>query len=221
MRNNSLRGRLTSGFDGIANGESCFFLPAMVGLPPKVVDILACLPIANVNAELIASLSRLEGVRPVDFGCIFAADPFYDSARLSDDILSFGVHGVANLPSLGFLTGPFSDAMSASGFDFHREMHCLLTAKRRGLQTAAFVWSLEQGICALDQGPDIVVIHPRRPAGIEDSPRLLADKAATTVSELRERSKSSCQIALYRHPALFEKLEMAAELADGVVLYGT
>jgi predicted TIM-barrel enzyme len=221
MQENALRGRLASGFDRIAEGEICFFLPAMSGLAPKVVDILACLPIANVNGKLMASLSRRESARLVDFACIFAADPFYDPERLSDDVLSFGVKGVINLPSIGFLTGPFSEAMNASGFDFRREMHCLRAAKRRGLRTAALVWSLEQGSYALEHGPDVLVIHPRRPAGQEDSSRVLAEEATNTVSGLRERAKNGCQILLYRHPAIFENLESAAKLADGILVYGS
>ena len=221
MKHKMLQARLISGFERIADGELCFFLPAMSGLAAEVVDILGCLPIANVNAELMASLSRQRKARPIDFACIFAADPFYDPERLSDDMLSFGVGGVANVPSIGFLTGPFSEAMRASGFDFRLEMRCLGAAKRQGLQTAALVWSFEQGIHALEHGPELLVIHPGRPTSHKDSPSALAEEAAKTVSRLRERAKNDCKILLYRHPAFFEHLEIAAKQADGIVLYGS
>jgi predicted TIM-barrel enzyme len=222
MHDRAITGRLTSGLEEIAGADLCFFLPTMSGLPPRVVDILACLPIGNVNAELIATLScRPEKARAVDFGCIFAADPFYDSGRLSDDVLALGVAGMANMPSIGFLTGPFSDAMRASGFDFEHEMHCLRTAKRRGLKTAAFVRSLSQGIHALDQEPDLIVVHPGRPVDREDSSHRFAEEAARIVSELQQQSILHCPILLYRHPAIFKELGLAAEAADGVVLYGS
>jgi predicted TIM-barrel enzyme len=222
MRDGVITGRLTSSVDEMVGAELCFFLPAMLGLAPRVVDVLACLPISNVNAELIATLSsRPEKARAVDFGCVFAADPFYDSGRLSDDVLALGVDGIANMPSIGFLTGPFSDAMTASGFDFEREMHCLRTAKRRGLKTAAFVRSLPQGVHALDQEPDLIVVHPGRPVDREVASHRFAEEAARMISELKQHSTMDCPILLYRHPVIFKELGLAAEVADGVVLYGS
>jgi predicted TIM-barrel enzyme len=222
MRHGGITGKLISAFEQMAGTERSFFLPAMSRLPPKVVDILGCLPIANINAELIASLSRRpETAAAVDFGCVFAADPFYDSGRLSDDVLALGVKGIANMPSIGFLTGPFSDSMTASGFDFEHEMHCLNAAKRRGLKTAAFVRTLSQGIFALNQEPDLIVVHPGRPLDRGMSTHSFVDRAAHTVSELQQRSNPDCPILLYRHPVIFEELGPAADVADGVLLYGS
>ena len=213
----------------------CFLLPAMAGFSPEIVDLLGCLPIADVNAQLVDCLATTDWQTPASdvqnssnkleasptvFACVFAADPFYDSAQLIDDLRAANISGIANLPSLGILEGRFAQVMSASGFDFQRELQCLEFAKRKGLLTAAFVWNEQQGNAGLQAHADQLVVHPggflRQPYGCEAAVR------ATTelVRRLQQRADGKTPVLLYRHPSLYDELAEAAELADGTVEYG-
>jgi Phosphoenolpyruvate hydrolase-like len=210
----------------------CFLLPAMAGFSPEIVDLLGCLPIADVNAQLVDCLattawqtpaSEVEKssndleIAPTVFACVFAADPFYDSAQLIDDVRAANISGIANLPSLGILEGRFAQVMSASGFDFQRELQCLEFAKRKGLRTAAFVWNEQQGNAGLQAHADQLVVHPggflRQPYG-----RGVAARATTElIRHLQQRTGGKTPVLLYRHPSLYDELAEAADCADGTV----
>ena len=209
-----------------------FLLPAMVGLSPEMVDLLGCLPIANVNAQLVDYLGRLgwqnraetiEGSQgelgPSVFACVFAADPFYDPAQLIDDLRAANISGIANLPSLGVLEGRFAEVMSASGFDFQRELQCLEFAKRHGLQTAAVVWSEEQGKAGLQAHADRIVVHPGGFFRHAATTQSAAHKTLELVKKLQSASAGT-PILLYRHPSLYGDLSEAAEIADGTIAFG-
>jgi predicted TIM-barrel enzyme len=206
----------------------------MAGFSPEIVDLLGCLPIADVNAQLVDCLATIDWqtpasevkksskeleLAPMVFACVFAADPFYDSAQLVDDLRVANISGIANLPSLGILEGRFAQVMSASGFDFQRELQLLEFAKRRGLRTSAFVWNEQQGNAGLQAHADQLIVHPggflRQPYGLEAAAR------ATTelIRRLKERADGKAPVLLYRHPSLYEKLAEAADCADGTVEY--
>jgi predicted TIM-barrel enzyme len=190
----------------------------MAGFAPEIVDLLGCLPIADVNAQLVEYLAAAgRQAKAVEFACVFAADPFYDSAQLIEDLGAANVSGIANLPSLGILEGRFAEVMSASGYDYQRELQCLEFAKRRGLRTAAFVWNDQQGDAGLQAHADQLVVHPggflRQPRGRE-----LAVRATVgLIKRLQQQAGGKTPVLLYRHPSLYDDLAEAAELADGTV----
>jgi predicted TIM-barrel enzyme len=205
----------------------------MEGLPPKMVDLLGCLPIANVNAQLVEYLATLgsqgretEALRdepgeavPTVFACVFAADPLYEPSHLIDDLRAAKIYGIANFPSLGVLEGRFAEVMSASGFDFQRELHCLEFAKRQGLRTAAVVWSEEQGRAGLQAHPDQIVVHPGGFLRHAATTQVAADKTMNLVRTLQCDS-SGIPILIYRHPSLHADLSRAAAIADGTIEFG-
>jgi predicted TIM-barrel enzyme len=207
----------------VAESEGgCFLLPAMVGLGPETVDLLGCLPITNVNGLLIDYLAT-PGARPksIDFACVFGADPFYDAAQLVEDLRTANISGIANLPSLGILEGRFAEVMSASGFDYQRELQCLEFAKRQGLQVSAFVWNEQQGAASLQAHADQLVVHPggllRRALTRSQAARAAFD----LIRKLQQQSGGEIPILLYRHPTLYGELATAADIADGIIVYAS
>ena len=198
----------------------CFLLPAMAGLDPETVDLLGCLPIANANARLIDCLTAPDWQpEAVEFACVFAADPFYDAAQLVEDLRTANISGIANLPSLGILDGRFAEVMSASGFDFQRELQCLEFAKRQGLRTTAFVWNEQQGIAGLQAHADQLVVHPGGFLRHARAPEEAASAAVDLVKQLQQLSGSETPILLYRHPTLYHELAAATDIADGIIIY--
>jgi predicted TIM-barrel enzyme len=193
----------------------------MAGLSPETLDLLGCLPITNVNAKLVDYLAAQQRQPDtVEFACVFAADPFYDPAQLIDDLCAANISGVANLPSLGILGDRFAEVMSASGFDFQRELQCLEFAKRHGLRASAFIWNEQQGTASLQARVDQVIVHPG--GFLRRAPARKAAAIATValIETLQDRAAGETRILLYRHPALYNELSEAAALADGTIIYG-
>jgi predicted TIM-barrel enzyme len=193
----------------------------MAGLSPETVDLLGCLPIANVNAQLVDYLASPERRSDtVEFACVFAADPFCDPAQLIDDLGAANISGIANLPSLGILGGRFAEVMSASGFDFQRELQCLEFAKRQGLRTSAFVWNEQQGIASLQARVDQLIVHPGGFLRQAPARKVAVIAIVALIETLQERAARETPVLLYRHPALYTELSEAAALADGTIVYG-
>jgi predicted TIM-barrel enzyme len=193
----------------------------MAGLSPETVDLLGCLPIANVNEQLVDYLVGQERQpHAVEFACVFAADPFYDPGQLIDDLAAANVSGIANLPSLGILGGRFAEVMSASGFDFQRELQCLEFAKRNGLRASAFIWNEQQGTAALQARVDQLIVHPGGFLRQATAPRGAAAATVALIKKLKDSAAGQAPILLYRHPVLYNELSEAAVLAEGTIVYG-
>ncbi|MBV9874559.1 MAG: phosphoenolpyruvate hydrolase family protein [Verrucomicrobia bacterium] len=200
--------------------NGCFLFPAMAGLSPETVDLLGCLPIANVNAQLVDYLASQEQRRhTIEFACVFAADPFYDPGQMIDDLGAANISGIANLPSLGILDGRFAEVMSASGFDFQRELQCLEFAKRNGLRASAFIWNEQQGTASLQARVDQVIVHPGGFLRQATTPKAAAAATVALVKKLKDRAAGETPVLLYRHPALYKELSEAAALAEGTIVY--
>jgi len=192
----------------------------MAGLSPETVDLLGCLPIANVNSQLVDYLASQEQRRhTIEFACVFAADPFYDPGQMIDDLGAANISGIANLPSLGILDGRFAEVMSASGFDFQRELQCLEFAKRNGLRTSAFIWNEQQGTASLQARVDQVIVHPGGFLRQATAPKAAAAATVALVKKLKDRAAGETPVLLYRHPALYNELSEAAALAEGTIVY--
>jgi predicted TIM-barrel enzyme len=222
VRTKVLRYQLTP-VTSIAESEGrCFLLPAMAGLAPETVDLLGCLPITNVNGQLIDYLAT-PGARPetIDFACVFGADPFYDAAQLVEDLRTANISGIANLPSLGILEGRFAEVMSASGFDFQRELQCLGFAKRQGLRVSAFVWNEQQGVASLQAHADQLVVHPGGLLRQAPTREEAASAVLDLIRKLQQQSSGEIPILLYRHPSLYGELATAADIADGIIVYAS
>jgi predicted TIM-barrel enzyme len=215
-----LRFELRPDATAVAASNGIFLLPAMAGLSPETVDLLGCLPIANVNAELVDYFATPKWQpQSVEFACVFAADPFYDPAQLIDDLQTAHVSGIANLPSLGILEGRFAEVMSASGFDFQRELQCLEFAKRQGLRTSAFVCNEDQGKAGLQSHADQIIVHPGGFFRQTPDREAAVSKTVKLINQLQQCAAGRTPVLLYRHPSLYYELADAAQAADGTIVY--
>ncbi|MBN2023694.1 MAG: sigma-54-dependent Fis family transcriptional regulator [Pirellulales bacterium] len=143
-----------------------------------VSSMAALLPLANAN-ELtweIAQRHVLPRVTrtPVVVG-LCAHDPVLDLDAVLARFRGFGVAGVTNFPTVGFLDGQYREAMDQSGYSLAREVEMLAAAKRRDFFTVGFCFNPREAIAMAEAGVDVLNLasgfadyHPAESPGHQD-----------------------------------------------------
>lgn len=104
-------------------------------------SLAAFLPYGNANQQtesLLESILPQGGTVPVIAG-VFGSDPTIDLCEFLERLKQWGVTGVTNWPSLGFVDGQFREALDEEGLTSDSELFMLALARARGLATVGFV----------------------------------------------------------------------------------
>ena len=128
---------LRATLDGLDAAERArsLFLPALAGAPEGLLDLLALLPVADVNGALLAALAEQgcfpPGEAPV--AAVFCADPFLRVPDMAEALLAAGIRRVANYPSVQVIDGETGRAIAAVGYGPDEELATLLRLREAGL----------------------------------------------------------------------------------------
>lgn len=124
----------------------------------------ALMPFANANeltwtTAVRTVLPRVRAV-PALIGCC-AQDPALHLPSLFHRLRDYGIAGVTNFPSVGFLDGLYREAIEESGLGYDQEVELLRAAAAEGFATVGFCFNVEEaekmaragvGIINLDLG---------------------------------------------------------------------
>jgi predicted TIM-barrel enzyme len=149
------------GADAIAVYSSGRYRAA--GLP----SLAAMLPFASAN-DVVSELLR--EVVPAALDCpvlagVCAADPFQPPDALLEGLMSRGVSGVQNFPTVGLIDGRFRGQLEESGLGFGLDVSLVDAARNAGLFTAPFVFDAESARQMAAVGPDALVVHAGATSG--------------------------------------------------------
>ena len=104
-------------------------------------SLAAFLPYGNANQQTLETLRQVlpqAGQVPVIAG-VWGADPTIELREHLQCLKEWGVSGVTNWPSLGFIDGQFREALEDEGFTTESELRMLAEARSLGLATFGFV----------------------------------------------------------------------------------
>jgi predicted TIM-barrel enzyme len=149
------------GADAIAVYSSGRFRAA--GLP----SLASMLPFASANGVVSDLLTE---VVPAALDCpviagICAADPFRPTDAMLDDLVSRGVSGIQNFPTVGLIDGRFRRELDESGLGFDLDVALIGAARSAGLFTAPFVFDAESARAMAAVGPDALCVHAGATSG--------------------------------------------------------
>lgn len=107
----------------------------------------ALLPFANANdltwdTAIKTILPRVKGV-PLFLG-VCAQDPSLHLSTLFKKLGDFGLSGITNFPSVGFLDGIYREALEEAGLGFQREVEMLRVAVEAGVETVGFCFNVKE-----------------------------------------------------------------------------
>jgi predicted TIM-barrel enzyme len=146
-----------------AERERTLFLPALAGAPEALLDLLALLPVCDVNGALTACLEAgALGDGPAPVAALFCVDPFLRVPDLAEALLAAGLRRVANYPSIQAVDGETGRTIAAVGYGPAEEIATLLRLRAAGLDpvgcaaSAAFAEALAAaGIAPVLAIPDL------------------------------------------------------------------
>jgi hypothetical protein len=147
--------------DGIDPAQT-LFLPGLRGLEGPNLDLLATLPICDINGALLASLAAPswspEGPAPV--AGLFLADPFLREAEVAAQLRRAGVGRVANYPSIQAFDGEAARALASVGLSFAEELAALRAFVAAGFEAIGFAAGAAAARELAALGARAVVLHP-------------------------------------------------------------
>jgi predicted TIM-barrel enzyme len=152
---------LCTNLEGIEPADAVF-LPGLRGLEGPRLDLLATLPIADVNGSLLACL---EGRLPwpekatAPIVGLFLADPFLRVADVAARLRRAGVRRVANYPTLQAFEGDTARALASVGFAVENELDGLRAFAAEGFEPVGFAASAATAR-QLNAFATTVVLHP-------------------------------------------------------------
>jgi two-component system, NtrC family, response regulator AtoC len=124
-------------------------------------SMAALMPYADANRltwEIATHhiLPRLRGT-PVFLGTC-AQDPGLILHDHLERVRQFGLAGVTNFPSVGFIDGRYREALEEAGLGYAREVALVSAARRAGLLSIAFCFTPEEARAMAEAGADILNI---------------------------------------------------------------
>jgi len=200
-------------------GPAWILAPWLAALPRDGRDLLALLPVADVNGAGFRGLRALAGDPPsAAIAAIFCADPFLRMHDAVQILRAAGICRVTNFPTIQIVDGTAARGFDSAGLGMQREAEILGQFVREGFEATGFATSAEGGAMLARQGVSALVLHPG-PAAADWRARAAAGHRMTQA--LRSlRHLTGLPLRLMRPDGYGPELEAAQALADGGVCYG-
>ena len=182
---------LATDWSALAGAEGpALFVPALARFPAAVRELMALLPVTDINGSLIRTLADAPGQAPGStVAGLFAVDPFLDPGELRAALRRAGIGRVANYPTVQLFDGATAAGFEVVGYDVRAEFALLRSLADSGLDPVGYVTSPAIARIALDAGCRTLVVHP----GLGPGSRLRG--SSDQIAELAAESGA----ALYRH----------------------
>jgi predicted TIM-barrel enzyme len=198
---------------------ACLLAPWLDGLPAGPRDLLAVLPVVDVNGLSLAALEKLdERPRPGVHAALFCADPFLRIRDAVEVLRRAGIGGVTNFPTIQTIDGEAARDLESADLGATREIRMLHQFAQAGFRVLAFAGSAETGAILARQGAEGVILHPGPPSGDWRGRAAAVRQAGQAIRSLRHLTGVS--VRLFRPDGFGAELDAAAALADGTVTYG-
>lgn len=200
------------------------FAPWLAHLPAAQRDLLALLPVLDVNGAVFNALqdtqpeARAGLARPDVVAALLCVDPFLRVRDVVSLLRSAGIAGVANFPTIQIIDGVAARGFDSADLGLRREAQMLARFAEEGLSVTGFCTNAENGQRMLEHGASVLVVHPGLPSADWRARTIAARNAADTLRALRPRCK--LPLRLFCPEAYGAELDPARALADGLVHYG-
>ncbi len=143
------------------DGGARVFVPALARFPPDLAELMALLPVCDINGELLATLASVGGTAPPDLVAgLFCADPFLDIGEMAPAMGRAGIGQVANYPTIQLIDGAAGTGFDLVGYNLDTELTVLARLKDEGFEPLAYVTSAAAAAATLDRGFRRLVHHP-------------------------------------------------------------
>jgi len=205
------------------------FAPWLEGLPVTQRDLLALLPVLDINGAMVTALgdtrTPLTGVpdaRPVSaqpgvIAALLCVDPFLRVRDLAALLKAAGIVEVANFPTIQVIDGVAARGFDSADLGLQREARILAGFAEAGLAVTGFATTAENGRVLLDHGVTTLVVHPGLPSTEWRARVMAARSAEETLQALRPHC--TLPLRLFCPDAYGAELGPAHALADGLVRY--
>ncbi|MFN4154180.1 MAG: phosphoenolpyruvate hydrolase family protein [Paracoccaceae bacterium] len=192
--------------------------PWLAGLPEPGRDLLALLPVLDVNALAFTAIRNLPpGTTSGAIAALFCADPFLRVRDAVQILCAAGITAVTNFPTIQIIDGSAAHGFDSAGLGLQREAEVLGDFARAGFTVTGFCASAEGGALLARQGVAALVLHPG-PASSDWRQRAAAGaEAAQALRSLRHLTE--CPVRMMCPDGYGPELEAALALADGRLRY--
>ena len=146
-----------------ADPAGTLFLPALRGLEGPDLDLLAMLPVCDVNGALLEALNGRApwpAAAPAPTVGLFLLDPFVRLPVLAERLRAAGVRRVANYPSVQALEGETARGLASVGFSPVEEFAALREMRALGFEIVGFAYGAAAARELAALGASSVVLHP-------------------------------------------------------------
>ncbi|HEV2559390.1 MAG TPA: phosphoenolpyruvate hydrolase family protein [Microvirga sp.] len=139
------------------------YLPALRGLEGGDLDLLAMLPVCDVNGDLARQFAfgapwPVPGPAPV--AGLFMLDPFLRLPDMATALRAAGIGAVANYPTIQVLEGETANGLASVGLSPAQEFEVLREFGRLGFAMVAFATGAAAARELAAAGARTVVLHP-------------------------------------------------------------
>lgn len=206
--------------------ESCLphiFAPWLAALPAAQRDLLALLPVLDVNGAMFTALNgaepdaRAATARQGVIAALLCVDPFLRVHDVVALLRAAGISGVANFPTVQVIDGVAALGFDSADLGLRREARMLARFADDGLAVTGFATTVENGQRLLDHGAAELVVHPGLPSTDWRNRAVAARGAADTLAALR--AQCTAPLRLFCPDSYGAELDDARALADGLVRY--
>lgn len=152
---------MTAWDDAPQLGRMRVFVPALARFPPALRELMALLPVVDLNQALLSALGEAGRVPPADMVAgVFAVDPFLDRAGLVAALRARGVGRVANFPTVQSFDGATAAGFDVVGYDLRAELALMAALAEAGFEPLVYVAGVQAASAALAAGFRTLVYHP-------------------------------------------------------------
>jgi len=193
--------------------------PWLAGLKVPGRDLLALLPVLDVNAQAFTALRALPvGAGQDAIAALFCADPFLRMHDAVQTLKAAGISRVTNFPTIQIIDGAAAHGFESAGLGMRREAEILGEFVRAGFAVTGFAASAESAALLARQGVGALVLHPG-PASADWRARAAAGReVAQALRSLRHLTDLPVRVM---YPDGYgSELDAAQALAEGCVRYG-
>jgi predicted TIM-barrel enzyme len=135
-------------------GAAGVFVPALAGFPVAVRDLMALLPVVDINGALFEALPTT----PAPTVGLLLVDPFLNFTDAVRHLRRAGVITVANYPTVQLLDGEDGRALEAVGLGFDAERAALSRFAQAGFRTLGYAASATAAAGLVAVGVDQLVV---------------------------------------------------------------
>lgn len=206
------------------------FAPWLDAVPAAQRDLLALLPVLDVNGAVISALGGVQiragrppGTAPAPpdmtgaIAALLCVDPFLRVRDVAQLLARAGIGMVANFPTIQVIDGAAAHGFESADLGMLREARILARFAEAGQQVIGFATTAENGERLLAHGAASLVVHPGPPSTDWRVRSVAARHARMTLETLRTRS--DVPLRLFCPDAYGSELDGARALADGLVRY--